>query len=93
MTLEKLDVPSVGGGGNCDHKVINVGEDQAPRDFGVEGGDVDNKQEGGDRGALGGSPGDGRKYFRGTLEEEPTLSVGEKAAHPGNDVSMYAFGS
>ena len=27
MTLKKLDVPSMGGGGNCDHEVINVGED------------------------------------------------------------------
>ena len=59
----------------------------------MEGGDVNNKQQGRDRGALGGSHGDGRKYFRGTMEEEPRLPVGEEAAHPGNDVPMYAFGS
>ena len=49
MTLEELDVPSVGGGCHCDHEVVNVGEYQSSGDGGVEGGDVDNKQEGRDR--------------------------------------------
>ena len=35
---------------------------------------------------------DRRKLFRGALKAEPTLSVGEKAAHPGNDVPMNPFG-
>ena len=37
---------------HCDHKVINVGEDQALGDGGVEGGDIDNEQEWRDGGAL-----------------------------------------
>ena len=92
MTLEELDVPSVGGRRHCDHEVINVGENQTLRNGGVEGGDVDNKQEGGDGGALRCTHGDGRKYFRRTLKKEPTLAVGEEAAHPGYDVPMYPFG-
>ena len=55
MTLEELNIPPVGGGCYCDYEVINVGEDQAPGDEGVEGGDVDHEQEGRDRGALWGT--------------------------------------
>ena len=32
------------------------------------------------------------ELLRGALEKEPTFSVGEKAAYPGNDVPMYTFG-
>ena len=35
---------------------------------------------------------DQREHFGGALKQEPTLSVGEKAAYPGNDVPMYPFG-
>ena len=55
VTLEELNVPSVGGGRHCDYKIVNVGEDQAFGDEGVEGGDVDYEQKGGDRGALWGT--------------------------------------
>ena len=92
MTLEELDVPPVGGGRHCDHKVINVGENQASGDGGVEGGDVNNKQKGGDRGALRSTHGDGREHSWRTLEKEPALAVGEEAADPGYDVPMYPFG-
>ena len=58
MTLKELNVPPVGGGCHYDHEVINVGENQSPGDGGVERGDINNKQEGEDRGALGGTHGD-----------------------------------
>ena len=90
--MEKVDVPSVGGRRHCDHEVINVGENQSFRDGGVEGGDENNKQNRGDRGALRGTPGDRREYFRRTLEKEPTLAVGEKAAYPGYEVPVYPSG-
>ena len=59
----------------------------------MEGGNVDNKQEGGDRGALRGTHGDWRECFWRALEEEPALSVGEKAADPSDDVPVHPFGS
>ena len=59
MTLEELDVPSVRGGRHCDHDVVNVAENQALGDVVMERGDVNNKQEGGDRGALRGTHSDG----------------------------------
>ena len=93
MTLEELNVPPVGGGCYCDHQVINVGENQALRDEGVEGGDVDNEQDGGDRGTLWGTHSNRSELFQRSLEEEPTLSIGEEATHPSNDVPMYPFGS
>ena len=43
VTLKKLDVPSMGGGSHCDHEVINVGEDQASRQRGMEGGHVNDE--------------------------------------------------
>ena len=92
MTLEELDVPSVGGGGHRDHEVVNVGENQALGDGGVEGGVVDDKQEGRDRRALRGAHGDWSELSRRALKEESTLTVGEEAAHPGNDVPVHPFG-
>ena len=58
VTLKELNVPPVGGGRHCDHEIINVGENQSPGDGGVERRNINNKQEGGDRGALGGTHGD-----------------------------------
>ena len=58
MALKELNVPPVGGGCHCDRKVINVGENQSPGDGGVERGEINNEQEGGDRGALRGTHGD-----------------------------------
>ena len=51
MALQKLNVSPVGSGCHCNHEVINVGEDQASGNGGVEGGEVDNEQKGGDGGA------------------------------------------
>ena len=92
VTLEKLDVPPVGGRSNCDHKVIDVGENQASGYEGREGGHVNNEQERGDGGTLGCAYCDRGELLRGTLEQEPTLSVGKEAAYPGNDVPMYPLG-
>ena len=58
VPLEELDIPSMRGGCYCNHKVVNVGEDQALGNDWVEGGDVYNKQEGGDWGALWSTHGD-----------------------------------
>ena len=55
VTLEELNVPPVRGGYYFYHEVINVGEDQALGDGVVDGRDLDNEQEGGDRGALWGT--------------------------------------
>ena len=76
MTLEELDVPSVGGRCHCDHEVVNVGVDQSFRDGGVEGGDVDHEQEGRDRRVLGCTYGDRREHLWGALKEETTLALG-----------------
>ena len=43
VTLKELDVPPVGGRCNCDHEVINVGEDQASGYEGMEGGHVNDE--------------------------------------------------
>ena len=43
VTLKKLDVPSVGGRCNCDHQVINLGENQASGYGGVKGRHVDDE--------------------------------------------------
>ena len=53
MTLEELNVPPVGGRSNCDHEVLNVGENQASGYGGEEGGHVNDEQERGDGGSLG----------------------------------------
>ena len=76
MALKELNVPSVGGRCHCDHKVVNVGEDQPFGDGGVEGGDVDNEQEGRDRRALWRTHRDGRENSRGALKEKTTLAIG-----------------
>ena len=76
MALEDLDVPSVRGRCDCDYEVINVGENQSSGDGGVEGGDVDDEQEGRDRRALGCTQSDGREYFWGALKEKTTLAIG-----------------
>ena len=81
----------MGSGCYCNHEVINVGEDQSSGNGGVEGGDVDNEQEGGDGRALRGAHGNWREHLRRSLEEESTFSVGEEAAEPSYDVPMYAF--
>ena len=54
----------MGSGCHCNHEVINVGEDQASGDGGVEGGEVDNEQEGGDGGALRGAHGNWCEHLR-----------------------------
>ena len=41
---------------------------------------------------MGGTHGDGREHSWGTLEQEPTFAIGEKAADPGYDVPVYPFG-
>ena len=57
----------------------------------MEGGDVDNEQEGGDGRALWGAHSNWREHLRRPLEEKPAISVGEEAADPSYDVPMYAF--
>ena len=51
--MEKLNVGSVGGGGNSDGEVIHIRNDKGPRNIHMKGGDIYHKQKGGDRGALG----------------------------------------
>jgi len=55
VALEELDVASVGGGGDCYHKVIYVRYDDPFRYCRREGGNVDHEEEGRDGGALWGS--------------------------------------
>ena len=69
MALQELDVSPVRSRCHCNHKVINVGEDQAPGDGGVEGGDIDNEQEGGDGAALRGAHSNWCKHLWRPLEE------------------------
>ena len=92
MALKELDVASVRGRRNCDHKVVNEGEDQALGNAWVEGGNINNKQQRRNGGALWCAYGDLREPLWGALEGEPTLSIGEEATYPRNDVSVSPFG-
>ena len=91
MALQELNVSPMGRGCYCDHEVINVGEDQASGNEGVEGGDVDNEQEGRDGGALWGAHCHWGEHLRRSLDEESAFSIGEEAADPSYDVPMYTF--
>ena len=82
MALKELDVPPVGSGCHCDHKVINVGENQTFGDGGVEGRDVDDEQERGDGGALGGAHCYWCEHLWRTLKEESAHPTGEEATDP-----------
>ena len=93
VTLKKLYVPSVREGRNCNHKVIDVRENQALRYAQMKGGNINNKQQRGDGGALWGTHGDWGESFWGALEEEPAFTVGEEATNPRNDVPVCPFGS
>ena len=44
--LEEMDIGSLGGGGNGDGAVINVGDDEAPENFHVQGGHVYDNEKG-----------------------------------------------
>ena len=68
MALEKLDVPSVGGRCNCDHEVINVGENQTSGDGGMKGGYVNDEKGGGRWGSLGVYPLRPERTFWGSPE-------------------------
>ena len=57
VTLKELYVPFVGRRRDCDHKVINVGENHTLGDYRREGGYVDDKKQRGDGGALWGTVG------------------------------------
>ena len=63
MTLNELDIPPMGGRRYCNHKVINIGENQASGNGWVEGGNVDDKQKRGDGGTLWGTHGIWRIFF------------------------------
>ena len=89
VALKELDIPPVRGRSNCDYEMVNVGENQASGYGGMKGGHVNDEQERGDGGSLGCAYCDRGELLRGTVESEPTLPVGEKAAYPGNDVPMY----
>ena len=58
VTLKELDIPSLRERRNCNHKVINVGENQAFGNGCVEGGNINNEQQWRDGGALWSTHGD-----------------------------------
>ena len=63
VTLKELDVSPVRGRRYCNHKVIDLGEDQALGNGRMERGNVNNKQQRRDGGALRGTHGDRREFF------------------------------
>ena len=92
MTLKELDIPSLRERRNCNHKVINLEENQAFGNGWVEGGNINNEQQRRDGGAMWGTHGDWSKSFWGALKEKQALSVGEEAVHPRNDIPVSPFG-
>ena len=69
MALEELNVASVGGGRDRDHEIIHVRDYNTLGYHWVERRNINNKEEGGDGGALRGTYGDRRKYSWGALKE------------------------
>ena len=86
LALKELNVSSVGGGGDGDHEIIHVRDYNTLRYHWVKRRNINNKEEGGDGGALRGTHGNRREYSRGALKEKSTHAVGKETAHPSCEV-------
>ena len=75
VALKELNIAPVCSGGNCDHKIIHIGDYYAFGNYRVQWGDVDNEEAGRDGGALGGANRNWGERSWGPLEEEPTHAV------------------
>ena len=79
-----MDVPPVRARIGSEYKIIEVGQGEPLWDLYVEAGDVNDKKDGGDWGALGSSNGDRGKALVGALEEEAAGPVCKEEQSPRN---------
>jgi len=82
--LQSPGVGTVGGRRSSDGKIVYIGENEALEDWDVEGREVEEEQQGGDRGVLRGAHRDRGKDTRGALKEQAAGAVREEGLDPGN---------
>jgi len=68
--LQELDITPIGRRGNRQTEVVDIGKREALGDLEVESGNINNKQQWGDRGALWSAHGDRGVYLRRPLVAE-----------------------
>jgi len=73
--LKEADIGPLGGRGHCDGKVVNVGDNKSRGDFQVEGGDVYDKQKGGDGGSFSGPDRNWSEKAGGPLKRQAAGAV------------------
>jgi len=93
LLLYDLDVALIGRRGDGQTEVVHVGEGEALGDLGVKAGNINNKQQRRDWGALGHAHRNRGEHFRGSLVQEPARPARQERLDLRYKVRVDPFGS